>query len=106
MRKSRFSEAQIIQILKEGDADTPVRDLTRRHGISLATYYNWKAKYGGADAEACLLKQIKELKLHIEQYKSMYAELARENYALRAQLEKKSPNLPRELPPQARQRRP
>jgi len=89
MRKSRFSEAEIIAILKEGDADTPAKELVRKHGISLATYYNWKAKYGGADAEACLLSQIKELRTQIEQYKSMYAELARENFELRGRLEKK-----------------
>jgi putative transposase len=90
MRTSRFSEAQIIAILKEADADVSVKDLARKHGISLATFYNWKAKYGGADAEACLLKQIKELRLQIEQYKSMYAELARENFELRGRLERKS----------------
>lgn len=91
MRKSRFTESEIIAILKEGDADVAVKDLVRKHGISLATYYNWKAKYGGADAEACLLKQIKELRLQIEQYKSMYAELARENYELRERTNAKKP---------------
>jgi len=91
MRKSRFTESEIIAILKEGDADVAVKDLVRKHGISLATYYNWKAKYGGADAEACLLKQIKELRAQIEQYKSMYAELARENYELRERAGAKKP---------------
>ena len=48
MRKSRFTESQIVQILKEGDAGVPVADLLRKHGISRGTYFKWKSKYGGA----------------------------------------------------------
>jgi putative transposase len=47
MRKSRFSETQIVEILKEGEAGMPVAELFRKHGISRATYFQWKAKYGG-----------------------------------------------------------
>ena len=87
MKKSRFTETQIIGILKEADADTKVQDLCRKHGISSPTYYKWKSKYGGLDASQ--LKQIKELETDLAQYKKMYAELAHENYALKDLIEKK-----------------
>ena len=50
MKRSRFSETQIVSILKEADAGTKVKDLCRKHGISDATYGNWKSKYGGMEA--------------------------------------------------------
>ena len=87
MKKSRFTETQIVSILKEGDAGMKVNDLCRQHGISPATYYKWKSKYGGM--EASQLKQMKELEAELAQYKRMYAELAHENYALKDVIEKK-----------------
>jgi len=87
MKKSRFTETQIIGILKEADAGTKVQDLCRKHGISSPTYYKWKSKYGGLDASQ--LKQIKELETDLAQDKKMYAELAHENYALKDLIEKK-----------------
>jgi len=87
MKKSRFTETQIIGILKEADAGAKVQDLSRKHGISSPTYYKWKSKYGGLDASQ--LKQIKELETDLAQYKKMYAELAHENYALKDLIEKK-----------------
>ena len=59
MKTSRFTETQIVSILKEADAGGPVKDLCRRHGISPATYYKWKSKYGGMEASD--LKRVKEL---------------------------------------------
>lgn len=87
MKKSRFSETQIIQILKEAESGVAVKDVCRKHGISSATYYKWKAKYGGLDASQ--LKRMKELQTEVSQYKRMYAELAHENYALKELIEKK-----------------
>ena len=87
MKKSRFSETQIVSILKEAEAGTKVKDLCRRHGISDATYYNWKSKYGGMNASE--LKRLKETETELAQFKRMYAELAHENYALKDLIEKK-----------------
>ena len=87
MKRSRFTETQIVSILKEADAGTMVKDICRRHGISDATYYNWKAKYGGMSASD--LKRLKEAEAELSQYKRMYAELAHENYALKDLIEKK-----------------
>jgi putative transposase len=87
MKRSRFTEIQIVNILKEADAGAKVKDLCRRHGISDATYYNWKSKYGGMSASD--LKRLKETEAELSQYKKMYAELAHENYALKDLIEKK-----------------
>lgn len=87
MKRSRFSETQIVSILKEADAGAKVKDLCRKHGIAEATYYNWKSKYGGMEASD--LKRMKELEGELSQYKRMYAELARENDAMRNLIEKK-----------------
>ena len=87
MKRGRFTETQIVSILKEADAGGKVKDICRQHGISDATYYNWKSKYGGMQASD--LKRLKETEAELSQYKKMYAELARENYALKDLLEKK-----------------
>ena len=87
MKKTRFTESQIVGILKEADAGLKVAELCRKHGISDATYYNWKSKYGGMSASD--LKRLREMEAELSQYKRMYAELARENDAMRALIEKK-----------------
>jgi putative transposase len=87
MKNSRFTESQIVSILKEADTGAKAKEICRRHGISDATYYNWKGKYGGMSASE--LKRLKEVEGELSQYKRMYAELARENYALKDLIEKK-----------------
>ncbi len=87
MKTSRFSDTQIIAILKQGDRGLNVKDLCREHGISDATYYNWKAKYGGLEASD--LKRLKETESELAKLKRMYADLALENRALKDVLEKK-----------------
>jgi putative transposase len=87
MKKSKFSETQIVSILKEADAGLPIKDLCRKHGVSSATYYNWKAKYGGLDASE--LKRIKELEHELSQMKRMYADLALENRAMKDLIDRK-----------------
>lgn len=87
MKKSRYSETQIVGALKQADAGVPVKDLCRQLGISLATYYQWKSKYGGMEASD--LKRVKELEAELSQYKRMYAELARENHAMKDLITKK-----------------
>jgi len=88
MKRSRFTETQIVSILKEADAGMKVNEVCRKHGISDATYYNWKSKYGGMEASD--LKRMKELEADLLQYKRMYAELARENDAMWNLTEKSS----------------
>lgn len=81
MKRSRFSENQIVGILKEGEAGRKVAEICREHGISNATYYNWKSKYGGMEASD--LKRMKELEAENNKLKKMYAELALENNAIK-----------------------
>lgn len=87
MKRSRFTETQIVSILREGDSGINVSDLCRKHGISNATYYKWKSKYGGLEASD--LKRLKELESENSQLKRMYAELSLENTALKDLIEKK-----------------
>ncbi len=77
MRNSRYSETQIVSILKEADAGRPVKEVCRKHGISSPTYYKWKAKYGGLGVSE--LKRMKELEAENARLKRMYADLALEN---------------------------
>lgn len=87
MKNSRFTETQIVSILKEGESGAKVKEICRRHGISDATYYNWKAKYGGMQASD--LKRLKETESELSKLKRMYADLAMENDALKDLIEKK-----------------
>ena len=87
MKKSRFSETQMVSILKEADAGMAVKELCRKHGISDATYYNWKSKYGGMEASD--LRRVKELEAENAKLKRMYADLALENTAMKDLIAKK-----------------
>ncbi len=72
MKKSRYSESQIFQILKEAEAGIPVAELCRKHGMSDASFYKWRAKYGGMDTS--MMKRMKELEVENARLKRMYAE--------------------------------
>jgi len=72
MKKSKFTDSQIIVILNQAEAGTPVPDLCREHGISSATFYKWRAKFGGMDAS--LMTRMKELEEENRRLKKMYAE--------------------------------
>jgi len=87
MKKSRFTETQIVAVLKQHEAGVSVADLCREHGITNATFYNWKAKYGGMDASQ--LKRIRELEEENSKLKRMYAELSLVHHALKDAIEKK-----------------
>lgn len=87
MKKSRFTESQIVEILKEGEAGLPVAELVRKHGISTAAYYSWKSKYAGVAVSE--LKRLRELETENAKLKRMYAELAMENAAIKDVLNRK-----------------
>ena len=72
MKKSRFTDSQIIAILKQTDAGTPIPDLCREHGMSSASFYKWRSKYGGMDAS--LMAKLKELEEENRRLKKIYAE--------------------------------
>ena len=87
MKKSMFSESQIVAVLKEGESGVPVAQVLRQYGISQATYYKWKAKYGGASVAE--LKRLRELEAENAKLKRMYADLALENAAIKDVLSRK-----------------
>jgi len=87
MKKSEFTETQIIGILGEADAGVTVKDICRKHGISPSTYHKWKSKYGGLSVSE--LRRVKELEAENAKLKRMYADLSLENDALKNLISKK-----------------
>lgn len=87
MRKSKFTESQIVAILKEGEAGMPVAEVCRKHAISSPTYYAWKSKYAGASVSD--LTRMRELEAENARLKRMYAELALDAAALKEVIARK-----------------
>jgi len=87
MRKTKFSEYQIVKILKAVEGGRTVVDVCREHGVSSATYYKWKSKYGGMEASD--IQRMKDLEAENRKLKQMFADLSLENLALKDVIEKK-----------------
>jgi putative transposase len=87
MKKTRFTESQIVSVLKRHEAGSKASELCRELGISDATFYNWKAKYGGMSASE--LKRVKELEDENARLKKMYANLSLVHEALKDAVAKK-----------------
>jgi putative transposase len=87
MRKSKFNETQIVGILKDAESGVPVQDLLRKHGISKATFFKWRSKYGGASVSD--VRRLRELEAENAKLKRMYADLALENAAIEDVLNRK-----------------
>ena len=87
MKKSRYSETQIVKILKEVEGGRLVKEVCREYGIADQTYYNWKAKYGGMEVSD--VKRLKELEDENRRLKQMYADLSLEHTILKDIVEKK-----------------
>jgi len=92
MKTKRFTEVQIVSILKEQEMGKKVSEISREHGISEATFYNWKAKYGGIEVNE--LKRLRELEKELSEYKQMYAEESKLNRVMKSFIEKKLGGLP------------
>ena len=87
MKKSRFTESQILGILKEQESGKPVTEICREHGISQATFYQWKSKYSGLELNQ--LKRLKELEAELAQYKKIVAEQTFQITVMKDVIEKK-----------------
>jgi putative transposase len=87
MKTSRFTDSQIMAILKQAQAGIPAPELCREHGISIASFYKWRAKYGGMDAS--LMSRVKELEAENARLKKMYAEVQLQADVLKEVLQKK-----------------
>lgn len=87
MKKSKFSDSQILSIIKQNEAGIPVPELCREHGMSSATFYKWRAKYGGMDLP--MMTRLKELEAENNRLKKMYADERLKSEILREVLEKK-----------------
>lgn len=87
MKKSRYTDSQIINILKQAEGGTAVPELCREHGMSSATFYKWRAKFGGMDVS--MISRMKELEAENARLKRMYADVQLQNDAIKDALTKK-----------------
>ncbi len=87
MKRTRFTESQILKALKDVEGGRKVKDVSREYGINEATYYNWRAKYGGMTLAD--IKKLKELEQENRRLKQMYADLSLECHILKDVIEKK-----------------
>ena len=87
MKKTRYTESQIIKVLKEVEGGRMIKDVCREYGISVSTYFDWKSKYGGMTTSD--VKKLKELEDENRKLKRMYADLSLQNEALKDVIEKK-----------------
>lgn len=87
MRKSKFTESQVAAILKQAEAGVAVTELARTHGISAATFYQWRSKYGGMSVSD--MQRLRELEQENARLKRMYAELSLDHSVLKEVLTKK-----------------
>ena len=87
MKTSRYSEPQILLILRQAESGVPVAELCREHGMSDASFYKWRAKYGGMDAS--MVSQMKAMEDENRRLKKMFAELSMQNELLKEALGKK-----------------
>lgn len=87
MKQSKYSEVQILAILRQAEGGVPVAELCREHGMSDASFYKWRAKYGGMDAS--MVSQMKTIEDENRRLKKMFAELSMQNELLKEALGKK-----------------
>jgi len=87
MKKKRFTEEQIISILKEGEAGVPTAELCRKHGVSTASYYKWRTRYGGMEVSEA--KKLRDLADENRRLKALVADLTLDNQMLKAVTAKK-----------------
>jgi putative transposase len=87
MKRTKFTESQIVAALKKQESGVTVKEIIRELGISDATFYNWKAKYGGMEISD--VKRLKDMETELSQYKRIVAELTFENHAMKNFIEKK-----------------
>ena len=87
MKKGRFTEAQIVSAIRKQESGIAVKDIAREMGISEATFYNWKAKYGGMEVSEVV--KMKQMEAELSEYKKIVAELSLENRAMKNLIAKK-----------------
>ena len=87
MKTGRYSDAQIMRILKQAESGVPISELCREHGMSNASFYKWRAKYGGMDVS--MMSQLKVMEAENRRLKRMYAEMSMQNDLLKEALGKK-----------------